>query len=70
MVTKHIPELIDAGRTILEGIGYNGYSLIEFKRDSRDGVFKLMDVNGRPNGSLRQAVTAGVNFPWIQYQYF
>ena len=34
----------------------HGYSCTEFKRDARDGVYKLMEVNGRHNRSGLLAV--------------
>ena len=39
--------------------------MVEFKLDARDGVAKLMEINGRFWGSLQLAVDAGVDFPAI-----
>lgn len=67
--SKKIPEIIEPGRAILKALGYYGYSCTEFKKDPRDGRYKLMEVNGRHNRSARLALGLGVNFPWIEYQY-
>lgn len=69
VVSKHIPELLEPGRKILQAIGFSGYSCTEFKKDPRDGIYKLMEVNGRHNRSSALAVQCGVNFPWIQYKH-
>ncbi len=66
-VSRRIPEVVEPGRKILAAIGFNGYACTEFKRDPRDGRYKLMEVNGRHNLSTRLAVACGVNFPWIHY---
>ncbi len=70
VVSKHVPEVIDSGRRILKAMGYHGYSCTEFKKDPRDGVYKLMEINGRHNRSTLLAVRCGINFPWIEYAYF
>ncbi len=69
VMSKEIREIIEPGRRILEGLGYHGYSCTEFKKDIRDGVYKLMEVNGRHNRSGLLSVHCGINFPWIEYQH-
>jgi len=69
VVSKNIPEVIEPGRKILKAMGFYGYSCIEFKKDARDGVYKLMEVNGRHNLSSLLAVHCGINFPWIHYKH-
>lgn len=69
VISKHIPEVIEPGRRILKAMGFYGYSCIEFKKDARDGVYKLMEVNGRHNLSSLLAIRCGINFPWIHYKH-
>lgn len=69
LISKSIPEVIEPGRKILHALGYYGYSCTEFKKDSRDGVYKLMEVNGRHNLSTLLSVKCGINFPWINYRH-
>jgi len=69
VVSKDIPEVLEPGRAILRGLGFYGYSCTEFKKDPRDGVYKLMEVNGRHNRSTLLAVHCGINFPWLEYQH-
>ncbi len=66
---ERIPEVIDPGRAILAAIGFSGFACTEFKRDARDGTYRLMEVNGRHNLSGILAVRSGANFPLIQYRH-
>ncbi len=69
VMSRTIPEIIEPGRKILQAMGFYGYACTEFKRDPRDGVYKLMEVNGRHNLSTLLAVKCGINFPWLHYQH-
>ncbi|WP_455212384.1 carboxylate--amine ligase [Kaarinaea lacus] len=69
VLSKNIPEVIDPGRNILKAMNYSGYACTEFKKDERDNIYKLMEVNGRHNLSTLLAVRCGINFPWLQYQH-
>ena len=44
--------------------------MVEFKRDIRDGVAKLMEINGRLWGSLQLSVSSGVDFPDLCLDYY
>jgi predicted ATP-grasp superfamily ATP-dependent carboligase len=68
-VSREIPSVWDSGRKILQAMGYYGYSCTEFKCDPRDGIYKLMEVNGRHNLSTLLAVHCGINFPWLHYRH-
>ncbi len=64
-----VPEILEPGRKILRAMNFYGYACTEFKRDPRDGVYKLMEVNGRHNLSTLLAVRCGLNFPEIHYRH-
>jgi len=68
-VSERIPAVLEPGRRILAAMGFEGFACTEFKRDSRDGVYKLMEVNGRHNLSGLLAVRCGMNFPLMQYRH-
>lgn len=68
-VSRKVPEVIEPGRRLLRELGFSGYSCTEFKRDPRDGIYKLMEVNGRHNLSTLLAVHCGINFPWLHYRH-
>jgi len=68
-LSANIPEVIAPGRKILRAMNFYGYACTEFKRDTRDGIYKLMEINGRHNLSTLLSVRCGINFPWIQHQH-
>lgn len=68
VVSRDVPELLPPARTILDALQYTGYSCTEFKRDPRDGAFKLLDVNCRVNRSVLHPLACGINYPWIMYR--
>lgn len=51
----------------LRAIDYHGLVEIEFKRDPRDGRYKLLDVNARAWGFHRLGAACGVDFPWLLF---
>jgi D-aspartate ligase len=68
-VSREIPAVFESGAKLLRAMGFYGYSCTEFKRDPRDGVYKLLEVNGRHNLSTLLAVRCGINFPWLHYRH-
>jgi predicted ATP-grasp superfamily ATP-dependent carboligase len=63
-----MPELIEQAKKLLSGIKWCGIIEIEFMRDPRDKVLKLMEINPRFWNSLHLAVQSGVDFPFLLYQ--
>jgi D-aspartate ligase len=61
------PGLIEPSRRLLRAIGYHGLVELEYKRDPRDGQFKLLDFNPRTWGYHGLAQRAGVDFPYHLY---
>ncbi|WP_413717420.1 hypothetical protein [Silicimonas sp. MF1-12-2] len=61
-------ELIELGTRLVRGIDYRGYASVEFKRDPRDGILKLIEVNIRPLQMSQLPIAAGVDFPYITFQ--
>jgi len=57
------PSLVNRSRRLLEGFGWRGVAMIEYKIDEATGVPFIMEINGRFWGSLQLAIDAGVDFP-------
>lgn len=53
--------------TFLRGIGYVGICEIEVKRDTRDGVVRLIEANPRFSVTADASVYAGVDIGWLHY---
>jgi predicted ATP-grasp superfamily ATP-dependent carboligase len=51
------------GRRMLDALNWHGVAMVEFRRDDRDGEYKLMEINPKFWGSLDLALAAGADFP-------
>jgi D-aspartate ligase len=67
--SERVEGVLAPGRAMLRALGLEGFACSEFKRDPRDGRYKIVDVNGRHNLSGLLAVRCGVNFPLLQYRH-
>ena len=63
------PEVEALSERVLGRIGYDGLVELEYKRDPRDGSFKLLDFNARTWGYHTIAPAAGVDFPYLSFQH-
>jgi D-aspartate ligase len=45
--TMDVPEVVDSSRRVLGALAWTGLVEIEFKRDPRNGQYKLLDINPR-----------------------
>ena len=62
------PKLLDYGLKLLRTLVWHGVAMVEFKKDSTDGRFKLMEINPKFWGSLDLAIASGVDFPYLLYK--
>ena len=58
----------DQAERLVREIELEGYSEVEFRRDG-DGNPYLMEINPRLSASVEIAVRAGVDFPYLLYQW-
>jgi predicted ATP-grasp superfamily ATP-dependent carboligase len=63
-----VEEVVDHGLRLLRELGHIGLSQVEFKRDPRDGAYRLMEVNPRLWQWHGLAAACGVDFPRIAYE--
>ena len=66
--STYTPEIMELGRKFLNELSYTGLCGVEFKRDRRDGKFKLIEINARSGTGVNLPVQAGIDFPWIMYK--
>jgi predicted ATP-grasp superfamily ATP-dependent carboligase len=59
------PQLKKIGLKLLESLNWHGVAMVEFKKDPRDGDYKLMEINPKFWGSLDLAIASGVDFPYL-----
>jgi D-aspartate ligase len=62
-----VQEVVDAALELLRAFGYHGLSQVEFKRDARDGRYRLMEINPRLWQWHGLAAACGVDLPRIAY---
>ena len=67
-VSLWVPELAEAGLRLLHELGYHGVSQVEFKRDPRDGAYRLMEINARHWMWHSLATVCGVNLSLAAYR--
>jgi predicted ATP-grasp superfamily ATP-dependent carboligase len=62
-----VPELLPPAAALVGRMGLSGMVEVEFKRDPRDGGWKLLDVNVRAWGWHGLCRACGIDFPYLQY---
>jgi D-aspartate ligase len=60
-----MPLLEEYSQRFLRAIDFYGLVELEYKRDPRDGQYRLLDVNGRTWGYHTIGRRAGVDFPYL-----
>jgi D-aspartate ligase len=66
--TMDLPELTGPSVRFLREIGYYGLVEMEYKRDPRDGEYKLLDVNARTWGYHTLGGSAGTDFAYLLFR--
>jgi predicted ATP-grasp superfamily ATP-dependent carboligase len=61
------PDAHAVSDAFLRSVGYKGICELELKRDTRDGVVKLIEANPRYSVSADAAAYAGVEMGWLHY---
>ena len=62
------PEMEKIAIKLLKHLNWHGVAMVEFKLDNRTNKPVLIEVNPRFWGSINQAVTSGVDFPYLLYE--
>ena len=62
------PPVAESALRLLAAVGFTGIVEVEFKRDPRDGQYKLLDVNPRVWGWHTLGQRAGVDFPHLLWR--
>jgi len=65
--TVDLPLLEEYSQRLLRAINYYGLVEVEYKRDPRDGQYRLLDINGRTWGYHTIGSRAGVDFPYLLF---
>jgi predicted ATP-grasp superfamily ATP-dependent carboligase len=68
-ISVEAPQVVKQGRQLMRALEYSGFVGIEFKYDERDGTYRFIEINLRTVSGNQLAISSGVDFPWIGYQY-
>jgi D-aspartate ligase len=66
-VTGPVPRIKDLSLRLLRHVGLQGVANVEFKLDRRDGVYKLIECNGRFTGGNPLVLKSGMNIAELVY---
>lgn len=69
LVSRNVPEVIRHATHLLQSLDYVGLADVEFKRDARDGEYKLMEINIRSATHVSMAIDLGMDIPYIAYRH-
>ena len=57
-----VPALVSQSIRLITAMGFDGAAMVEYK-ETRDGRLILMEINGRPWGSIGLPVACGIDYP-------
>jgi len=66
--TEVNPAVTELGERVIAALSFTGLIEVEFKRDSRSGSYKLLDINPRVWGWHTVGRAAGVDFPVLMWE--
>jgi predicted ATP-grasp superfamily ATP-dependent carboligase len=64
------PDVVEYSQALLKRTGIEGIAMVEFKRNTPKETLSLMEINGRPWGSMHLPICCGVDYPrWLAEWY-
>jgi D-aspartate ligase len=67
-VSDWVPDAAELGLRFFTGIGLRGLGNVEFKRDCRDGVLKIIECNPRFTAADKLVQRAGIDLATLSYR--
>ena len=67
--SDEIGELLEPTTRLFKALHYQGMAEVEYKRDARDGKYKLIEINTRHWDWHQLGKPSGVNLSWTAYQH-
>jgi len=65
--SEWLPETAEAGKQFFKGIGFTGLGNVEFKRDPRDNLLKIIESNARFTAAQELIIQSGAPIDLIFY---
>ena len=57
------PATAESSTKLIRAAGFDGIAMVEYKQEAGSGRSILMEINGRPWGSIQLAIASGVDYP-------
>jgi predicted ATP-grasp superfamily ATP-dependent carboligase len=57
------PDISEFSHALITQAGFTGIAMVEYKREVRTRRPVLMEINGRPWGSIQLAIASGIDYP-------
>lgn len=57
------PIVAEHSRQLITAAGFEGLAMVEYKQTPQDKFPVLMEINGRPWGSIQLAIASGIDYP-------
>ncbi len=57
------PVTAESSARLIRAAGFDGIAMVEYKQPAEGGRSVLMEINGRPWGSIQLAIASGVDYP-------
>lgn len=67
-LVEHVESILEMSKRFVKEVGFYGISNIEYKYDSRDGQYKLMEINPRTGLWNLSVLESGINLPLMAYR--
>jgi predicted ATP-grasp superfamily ATP-dependent carboligase len=67
--TTRDPEMAELGLRFFQSIGFRGLGNVEFKKDERDGRWKLIECNPRFTAAQELITRCGLDIGWLVYRH-
>lgn len=68
IVSEFQPTVKEQSIRLLQGIGFQGLSAVEWKYDSRSQRFRLIEINGRAVQTIGLGLGVGMDLPYIAFR--
>jgi predicted ATP-grasp superfamily ATP-dependent carboligase len=62
------PHIVSSGTRLIKEMGFEGIAMVEYKK-TPDGRMVLMEINGRPWGSIGLPIACGIDYPRYLIQW-
>ncbi len=70
---KSVPldsETLAQSTALIKSAKFRGISMVEYKKETKTGRSVLMEINGRPWGSIQLAVASGIDYPRFVAEWY